>query len=123
MESGRSFRNKTSSRSTLLEGTAPLSPFPIFAAWRLVPSRNSPSLPWYCSSVLGYGLVAKRQMKALFLCQLTSLLATLFGAYCLIGVDGLLGACKVVFLTYSVQLVLYLLILWRVRDRAEVFPR
>ena len=80
------------------------------------------AVPWYCSSVLGYGLVAKRQMKALFVCQLTSLLATLAGAYWLIGADGLLGACEVVFLTYSVQLGLYLLILWRVRDGAEVFP-
>ena len=72
--------------------------------------------PWYCSSVLGYALVARRQTRALFYCQVVSLAATFAGSYWLIGESGLADACRVVFLTYSVLLALYALVLWRVRN-------
>ena len=71
------------------------------------------ALPWYCSSVFGYALVARRQMTALFYCQMASLASTLAGSYWLIGQSGLTGACRVVFLTYLVLLVLYASALWR----------
>jgi O-antigen/teichoic acid export membrane protein len=75
------------------------------------------AVPWYCSSVFGYALIARRQMSQFFYCQLTALAATLGGSYWLIGsgpgVDGLTGACLVVFLTYSVMLALYCIVLWR----------
>jgi hypothetical protein len=76
-------------------------------------------LPWYCSSILGYALIARRQMTALFYCQVAALLATLGGSYWLIGA-GLSRACGVVFLTYSVLLVLYGLVLSRVPGGQEV---
>jgi O-antigen/teichoic acid export membrane protein len=75
------------------------------------------AVPWYCASVFGYALVARRQMSALFYCQMASLGATLAGSYWLIGTargpHGLTAACSVVFLTYSVMLVLYGAVLWR----------
>ena len=70
------------------------------------------TVPWYCSSMLGYGLIARRQMQTLFLCQSVSLAATLAASYWLIGSVGLSGACGVVFLTYLVQLALLSLALW-----------
>jgi O-antigen/teichoic acid export membrane protein len=75
------------------------------------------AVPWYCASVFGYALVARRQMTALFYCQVASLAATLAGSYLLIGAAsgrrGLTDACGVVFLTYSVLLLLYGAVLWR----------
>jgi O-antigen/teichoic acid export membrane protein len=77
------------------------------------------ALPWYCSLVLSYALVARRQTKALFYCQLASQAATLAGAYWLIGKTDLSGACAAVFLTYMVQVVFYSMVMWRVRSGLE----
>jgi len=70
------------------------------------------AVPWYCSSILGYALIARRQMTALFHCQVVSLAATLGASYWLIGGHSLSNACGVVFVTYSVLLVLYGFVLW-----------
>ena len=78
------------------------------------------ALPWYCSSVFGYALVARRQMAALFYCQAASLAATLAASYWLIGESGLPGACRVVFLTYSVLFALYSIVLWRVPNEGGI---
>ena len=77
------------------------------------------ALPWYCSSVFGYVLVARRQMMALFYCQVASLAATLTGSYWFIGGGQLSDACRIVFLTYAVLLTLYAFCLWRVPAAGE----
>jgi O-antigen/teichoic acid export membrane protein len=75
------------------------------------------ALPWYCSSVLGWGLVARRQMSEFLYCQIASLGVAFAACYWLIGGQGgsnrLSGACLVMFLTYFVQLALYGTVLWR----------
>lgn len=77
------------------------------------------ALPWYCSSVFGYVLVARRQMMALLYCQVASLAATLTGSYWFIGDGQLSDACRIVFLTYAVLLTLYAFSLWRVPAPGE----
>lgn len=85
------------------------------------------AVPWYCSSVFGYALVARRQMSAFFYCQVASLGVTVAGSYWLItaghGPNRLTEACLVVFLTYFVQLALYGAVLWRGgKDTEERLP-
>ena len=71
------------------------------------------ALPWYCSSVFGYALVARRQMRAFFLCQVVTLSIALGGSFWLIHRGSLSNACLAVFLIYSAQLVLYGTVLGR----------
>ena len=77
------------------------------------------ALPWYCSSVLGYALVARRQMVGLFHCQAACLAVTVAGSYWLIGGKSLIDACRIVFLTYSVLTALYGFVLWRGPSEGE----
>ena len=74
------------------------------------------ALPWYCSSVLGYALVARRQMTPFFFCQVATLATALGGSFWMIqqgsNLSGLSNACRVIFLIYSGQLVLYSAVLW-----------
>ena len=65
------------------------------------------SLPWYCSSILGYALIARRQMRALFLCQAASFAVTAAAAYWNIGAE-IESASYVVIATYTTQCLLYL---------------
>ncbi|HEY3740660.1 MAG TPA: lipopolysaccharide biosynthesis protein [Bryobacteraceae bacterium] len=87
------------------------------------------AIPWYCSSVFGYALMARRQMSAFFYCQVASLGVTIAGSYWLITAGGggpnrLTEACLVVFLTYFVQLALYGAVLWRGdTNTQEAMPR
>ena len=78
------------------------------------------AVPWYCSSIMGYGLVAKRQMKGLFFCQAASLLVAFLASYSLIGATSLRGACLTVFVIYSAQLGFYTLALWQGREKAMI---
>lgn len=76
------------------------------------------ALPWYCSSVLGYAIVARRQMKVLLCCQITALLTALGASWWLIGGTDLSGACSAVFVIYSIQLTMYVFILFRAPERS-----
>jgi len=73
--------------------------------------------PWYCSSVLGYALMARRRMSEFFYCQVAALGVVFGGSYWMIagggGQDPLIDACRVVFLMYFVQLALYSVVLWQ----------
>jgi O-antigen/teichoic acid export membrane protein len=68
------------------------------------------ALPWYCSSMLGYVLVARRQMTALFACQALALLATAATSY--LGIASRLEqASQVVLISYTILAILYVTVL------------
>ena len=79
------------------------------------------ALPWYCSSVFGYALVARRETMSLFYCQVASFGATLAGSYWFIDGGNLSDACRVVFLSYMVLLTLYMFSLWRVHWKEKIY--